>query len=339
MLKQKFIAVLGATLALTFGAAPVMAQTTTTTTPPTTTYSDEASNTAASDQASGRIRGERVRGSRLNDQEQERNMTPEQRRQRPQQRQQTRAPSPEQNIVAAQAIATSLGSSCQVTEANLLGARPEGGDIYEAACATGPGYVFEGTTPPRSTDCVDIAGAAVLLRERDPAADVGLQCLLPANQNAATVIAGYAREAGVPCQVDAGVATAVGRYEIGCANADGYWIERQNNGWLTIPCWDLKIDGQVCRYSTDAESNGAWTAVLAGTDASACAVQQARKVGIDAQRLAVYEIKCAAGDGWMARVDSAGAAKRVQACTDPATNALAGGCQLTTAAPAASASE
>lgn len=336
MLNTKLIAVLGTSLALAISAAPASAQTTTPTTP-STTYSDDASTTAASDAASGRIRGERVSGSRLGaGQEQPRPQTHEQRREAARRNAgRPAAPAPEDFRVAAQAIATGLGNSCQVTEAVLLGARPEGGNMYEAVCASGPGYILEATTPPKASDCVDLAGVAAMMRERDPAADVGLQCVIPANQNTLGVIADYARQAGVSCQVDAGLATAVGRYEIGCANADGYWIERQESAWLKIPCWDLKIEGQTCRFSTEAESNSAWTTVLAGTDASGCEVQQARKIGIDAQRLTVYEVKCAAGDGWMARVDIAGAAKRVQACSDPATAAIAGGCTLTTAAPAA----
>ncbi|HEY1224755.1 MAG TPA: hypothetical protein VGE54_05965 [Brevundimonas sp.] len=334
MLKTKFIAVIGATLALAFAAAPVAAQT-----PPTTAGTPDAEQTE-SEKASGTIRGESVLPGRVGGgrQAQERPQSREQRRDAAR-RGQNQGPTPEQNRAAAQAVAVSLGNSCQVTEASLLGARPEGGNIYEAACATGPGFIFEATTPPRSADCVDLAGAAAMLHERDPAANAGLQCTLPGNQNTLTVIAGYAQQAGVTCQVDAGMATAINRYEIGCANADGYWIERQEGSWAKIPCWDLKIEGQLCRFTTDAEANSAWTGVLAGTAASGCEVQQARKVGIDAQRLAVYEVKCASGDGWMARVDLAGVAKRVQACTDPAVAALAGGCQLTTAAPAAAPTE
>lgn len=325
MLKTKFIAVLGATLALAFSAAPVAAQTTTTTTNTTTSGNSE------SDNASGAIRGERVLPGRIGGgrQEQERPQTREQRREQAR-RGQARGPSPEENRAAAQAVATALGNSCQVTEANLLGARPEGGNIYEAACATGPGYILEATTPPRASDCVDLAGAAAMVRERDPAADPGLQCVIPANQNAVTVIAGYAQQAGVTCQVDAGMATAVGRYEVGCANADGYWVERQDNAWVSIPCWELKVQGQTCRFTTEAEGASVWPTILAGTEASACAVTQVREVGVErtGQRLTIYELKCAAGDGWMARMDAARSVKRLQACSDPATYAVAHGCQL-----------
>jgi len=251
------------------------------------------------------------------------------------------APSPEENRVAAQAIATGLNVGCQVSEATLMGARPEGGNVYEVACASGPGYILINTAPPTASDCVALAGGAAMARERDPAAEVGLQCSMPANQNPLAVITAYAREAGVSCQIDAGMATAVGRYEVGCANADGYWIEKENASapWQVLPCWDLKIEGERCRFTTDAESNSAWAPMLASTEAAGCGVEQVRKVGIDGQRLAVYELKCAGGPGYMVRIDTAGAVKRTHACADPATAAIAGGCTLTTAAPAAAPTE
>ncbi len=322
MLKTNLIAAIGATLALAFVGTPAAAQTT----PP----SDTPARTE-SDVASGIVRGDVVAPGRVGGGRQEENRSRQARPGAPR----ARAATPEENRIAAQAVATALNNSCQVTEAMLLGARPEGGNVFEAVCATGPGYIFIGSTPPSATDCVDLAGGGAMAREKDPAADIGLQCVLPSNQNAVAVIGSYAQLAGVTCQVDAGLAIAINRYEVGCAGADGYWVERQGSDWTKVPCWDLKLDGQTCRFTTDDESNGVWTTVLAGTSAADCAVQQARKVGIDAQRLAVYEVRCASGGGWLARVDMAGQAKRVQACSDPATAGVAGGCTLTTAAPAA----
>jgi len=317
--KTPLIAAVGAALALALSAAPASAQ--------STTVPNDSTTRTESDVASGTVRGETVVPGRIGGGRQEENRSRQARPGRP-----SRGPTPEENRIAAQAVATGLGNSCQVTEALLLGARPEGGNVYEAVCATGPGYIFSATTPPNAADCVDLAGAGAMAREKDPAAEVGLQCTLPANQNAVAVIGGYAREAGVTCQVDAGLAIAVNRYEVGCAGADGYWVERQENGWAKIPCWSLKIEGQTCRFSTEEESNAIWATALTGTNASGCAVQQVRQVGVDAQRLAVYELKCAAGDGWLARLDIAGQAKRVQACSDPLTAGVAGGCQLTTQA-------
>ena len=250
-------------------------------------------------------------------------------------RRQTPPPTPAQNLASAQVVATSAGLTCQVTEAVLRGSSLEGAPLYEAACAAGPGYLLVGSAPPAANDCVALAGAGAIAREKDPAADVGVQCILPANQNGLAVIMSYAQEAGVTCQIDSGMAVAVNTYEVGCVDADGFNIVREAEGWTKTPCWQLAAKNRACRYSTAAETAGAWTAILAGTDASACAVEQARPVGIDGQQLTVYEIKCAVGDGFIARVDAAGAAKRIHPCADPQTAGIGGGCTLTVAAPAA----
>ena len=102
---------------------------------------------------------------------------------------------------------------------------------------------------------------------------------------------------------------------------------------MATPCWDLALQQDTCRYSTEAETMGAWGTVLAGTAAAACDVQEARRVGRDAQGLTVYEVKCGAGDGYFARVGTTYTAQRVHTCAEAAT--IAGGCTLTAAAPVA----
>src|SRR5690606_20487532 len=113
-------------------------------------------------------------------------------------------PTPEENRAAAQALAAAASVACQVTEAQHLGVIGEQIPVYEAACAAGPGYLLIASTPPQANDCVVLAGSAATLRARDPAADVGTQCSLPANTDIARVIAGYARDAGIDCTVDEG---------------------------------------------------------------------------------------------------------------------------------------
>ena len=68
------------------------------------------------------------------------------------------APTAEEIIAAAQIQATAAGAACQVTSANLLGVTPEQIPMYEAACATGPGYILIASTPPQAVDCVLLAG-------------------------------------------------------------------------------------------------------------------------------------------------------------------------------------
>lgn len=257
-----------------------------------------------------------------------------------------RAPTPEANKTAAQALLTAAAIDCQVSEATLLGATAEEHPLYEAICVGAPGYMVVGSTPPQTFNCLELAGQAETSRLRDPTAEVGEQCTLAVNRDPVPLLSGYAREAGIDCAVDQ--AATVGRsipagnliHEIGCADRDGYWVEKVDGAWKTTPCWTLSLqETSKCRYSSAAESLGGWKTVLAGTEAAACDVQQARLVGVDAQRLAIYEVKCGAGDGYFARVGDTHTAQRIHACAAPEAAAIAGGCALTVAPLAATSSE
>lgn len=261
-------------------------------------------------------------------------------------RREAAGPTPAQNLAAAQAIITAANIGCQATEATRLGVTTDEAkaDTYEVLCATGPGYLVIATTPPKTFNCLELASQAMTSRERDPAADVGQQCTLPVNQNPTPVVAAYAVEAGVTCTVDQGA--AIGKntttealiYEVGCTDADGYWIEKEAAGWKVQPCFDLTLQANArCRFTTPAESLLGWKAALEGTSAAACDVQQARRVGRDGQGLSVYEVKCGSGEGYFARLDATTyRAQRAQTCVEAAN--VAGGCTLTqvpAAAPAA----
>lgn len=328
MFHKTLLALISGAMALAlFSAQPAQAQDT----PPDV-------GRTASDDASGAIRGERVLPGRIGGDRNARN-----RRRDRQQEQQERpaAPTPEEIKAATQAMLTAAGVNCQVSDAAILGVTAEQQTTYEAVCASGPGYLAVGSTPPQTFNCLELAGQAETNRLRDPAADVGQQCTLPANQDPVRIIGAYAREAGITCTVDQ--AAAIGRldgnlvYEVGCTDADGYQIEQASTGLNKTPCWARALEGATCRYTTPAENLKAWASVLAGTDAAACQVDQARKVGTDAQGLQVYEVKCSGGEGYFARVGDTFTAQRVHACADAAH--IANGCTLTTVAPAAAVSE
>ncbi len=238
---------------------------------------------------------------------------------------------PAENIAAAQAIATAAANPCQVTEANLLGQTAEGAKSYEAACATGPGYVLIGTTPPQAVDCVLLAGQAEIDRARDPAADVGTQCTIAQNTDVVRVLAAYAVEAGVPCTVDQGA--SVGKastgnliYEVGCNGLDGYWIEKTPTSWTKTECSVIATQNATCRFSTAAEAAATLKARFAGSEAAECDVTQARYMGANANG-AFYEAKCGAGNGIIARFDTAFAVQQVYACE--VAHRIGGGCTMT----------
>lgn len=241
---------------------------------------------------------------------------------------------PEQIKAAAQAQLLAASVTCQVSEATQPGINAEQQLIYEAACAGGPGYILIASTPAQAFNCLELAGTAATARLRDPAADVGQQCLLPANQNGLAIIGGWAREAGVTCTVDEAV--AIGKsdadnvvYEVGCAGADGYWLERVTDSWKLQDCLQIASVGGTCRFTTPQEQAQGFKSKLAGTDAAACDVTQVRLMGSNANGR-FFEAKCAAeGEGYIARLDNAGVAQQVYPCATA--QRIGGGCTLTPA--------
>lgn len=254
-----------------------------------------------------------------------------------------RGPTPEQITASATALAATLQPGCQVTEATLRGKSARGQDIYEAACATGPGYILitaaEAVANPAApavaataADCVDLFGQADLARQRDPAADVGLQCTLPANQNVLGVVTAYAVSAGVTCTIDQGSATGVRNgktvYEVGCEGSDGFWVERQGEGWAATPCLQITSTNGVCRYTTPGEQAATLKGWLAGSEGAACDVTQARYMGANANG-SFFEAKCNDADGLIVRFNTEKAVQQIYPCATA--QRVGGGCKLTEA--------
>ncbi|GAA0630388.1 hypothetical protein GCM10009422_29890 [Brevundimonas kwangchunensis] len=275
-------------------------------------------------QASGAARAEgETRGTRMTRQERGR----------------SRAPSPEQVRAAAQTHLTAAGVTCSLTEAVNPG-RIGTTDVYEVACDSAPGYILMASTPPQAFDCIELAGTAATARAADPAADVGMQCMLPANQNGLQVISAWAQQAGAACTIDQ--AQAVGKrgsdtvYEIGCANADGYWMQKVDGAFALTPCIKVTSQGSTCRFTTPEEIATSFQTKLAGTEAESCQVAQVRLMGGN-ENGEFYEAKCAAeGEGFIARLNAEGVTQQVYACASSAARVIGSGCTLTQvpAAPA-----
>ncbi|RZJ43825.1 MAG: hypothetical protein EON86_04490 [Brevundimonas sp.] len=247
------------------------------------------------------------------------------------------AATPEEIRAAAQAQLTAANVTCELTEATNPGKIGEAA-VYEAACANTEGYILIASTPPQAFGCIELAGTAAITRSRDPNADVGQQCVLPANQNTLAVIGGWARTAGATCTVDE--AQAIGKsddnnmvYEVGCANDNGYWLEKLATGWDLKDCIQVTSMGGACRFTTAEEKNNSFKAKLAGTDAAGCDVSEVRLMGSNGNG-SFYEAKCAAeGQGYIARLNNEGVTQQVYPCATA--QSIGGGCTLTTAAPAA----
>lgn len=278
----------------------------------------------------------------VNDRVNERNERSQRANSRRQQRP-AQGPSPEDIKAKASELAAALQPGCQVTEAIFRGNSARGQGIYEAACATGPGYILitaaeavarpeAPAIPATAADCVDLFGQADREREKDPAVDVGLQCTIPANQDVLKVVSAYAAAAGVACTVDQGSATGVRNektvYEVGCNGVDGYWVEREGSGWAATPCIQIKSMNGACRYTTVAEQAATLKAWLAGSEGSSCDVTEARYMGANPNG-SFFEAKCAAADGLIVRFNNEKAVQQVYPCATA--QRIGGGCKLTEA--------
>lgn len=326
---KKLLAVVGGALALTLAAAsPALAQDYPETPP------QDPGGRSESDNASGSIRGDGVLPGRIGGGRRDRGSRREQQAPTPP------PPTPEEIKASAQALITTAGVDCQVSEATQPGVNATQQAIYEAACTTGPGYIVIAATPPETFNCLELAGTAATARMRDPAADVGQQCLMPANMNGVAVIGGWARDAGVTCSIDEAV--AIGKsdrdnvvYEVGCAGVDGYWLEKVATGWQLQDCLQIASVGGTCRFTTGAEQAAGFKPKLAGTEAAACDVSQVRLMGSNANGR-FYEAKCAAeGEGYIARVNNEGVTQQIYPCATA--QRIGGGCTLTPAPAAAAA--
>jgi hypothetical protein len=247
------------------------------------------------------------------------------------------APSPEQILAAAQEQAALANTGCQVTEAKLLGTTAEQTSVYEVACATGPGYMIESKTPPSATDCVILASSAEKVRAADPAADVGPQCTIAANTDTQKFLREYAQQAGVPCAVDQANVLGASNdgavvYEIGCTDAAGYWIRKSGDAWTKTDCLQVVAESGTCAFTTPAENAALLKSWLAGSEAAACDVVEARLMGRNDNGM-FYEAKCAGADGVIARLNADRVVQQIYPCATA--QRIGGGCTLTPAPAAA----
>ncbi|MDZ4364751.1 hypothetical protein, partial [Brevundimonas sp.] len=251
-------------------------------------------------------------------------------------RRQPPAMTPEEVKAMAQAQAASAGLSCQVTEAQLLGRDAAGKALFETVCESGPGYLILEGTPPIAQNCLELTAAQEAALRANPEAVAAQQCVQPLNLDTVRAVTPLAREAGVPCTVDAGRVIGAGAqgliYEAGCANQDGYTFEKTAAGWETRGCLTYN-NADACRFTTAQEQAAGFATKLAGTTAAACDVQQVLYMGGNANGQ-FYEAKCASGEGYVARIDAQGVAAQIYPCAEA--TGIGDGCTLTpVTAPAA----
>ena len=239
-------------------------------------------------------------------------------------------PDPAKIKADAQAAATAAGLACDVAEASNPG-KAGADQVYEVACADAPGWLIIASATPQAFNCLAIAASVAA------GGQASSQCALPANADGARQMRGYARTLGIACTVDAGawigrVPNEADRYEVGCSDGDGYWVETDLKGkpLRRLECLEVVAAGRNCNFSTAAERIAGFKARLAATPA-ACDVAQVRIAG-DTATDRFYEVACNGASGMMVSFNrTSGGFVQKYDCSVAA--GVAGGCKLG-AAPA-----
>ncbi len=305
MLKKSLVALCGALILSPLYAEPVMAQSRT---------GESANEPPVTDGRS------RTRANRRNAARQPAQMTPE-------------------AIKAEAEAALAAGSTaCTVTDQRMLGMTGENAKLFEVACDSAPGYLVVTSTPPQIIDCVLVDHTAKQMAAQaaaEPAAEGAPAqsqptCELPGNKDIEGFLKGYATQAGVPCTVDQ--ARVMGQsssgaviYEIGCAGADGYWIEKAASGWTKTECLQVLAQKGACGFTTPEEQSATVKSWLTGTEAADCDVQQVRLMGQNANGRFV-ELTCAGSTGIIIRHNAEFAVQQVYPCETA--QAIGDGCNL-----------
>lgn len=158
---------------------------------------------------------------------------------------------PAQVQQAARAAVTQAGVQCEVTAASNPGDTPDGA-VYEVACADAPGWLLVGgAASTQAFNCIALA---------DGADEGSARCDLPGNSDTAAAMKGYIRTLGVDC---ASVEQAVwvgrvgaeyDRYEVQCADGQGYWLEVDLTGRALrgTTCADVATAGGRCLLDAPA---------------------------------------------------------------------------------------
>lgn len=250
-------------------------------------------------------------------------------------RQQAQAPvDPAVVMAEAQTAATAAGLACQVVEANRLGSTPAG-TAFEVACGVGPGFLVVAGETPQAYNCLGLAASA--------ADDTSARCTLPRNADVLAAVRPYVEAANLGCSVDQAawigqVPSGEDRYEIGCANSEGYWIDVAKASTTpseVLPCLEITGGSRSCQFTTKDEQV-AWIAAKYGPSLPAgCTPADVRVAGQN-QQAKFYEVKCGDESGYFVRTLIAdGSFDRTIPCADALS--IGGGCTLvdTSAAVAA----
>ena len=231
-----------------------------------------------------------------------------------------RVPSAEARL-EAQDLAVAAGIACRVGQAQLRGQDRDGAKQYEVTCAAGPGYLLVGGEPPTALDCLALEASF------RSGGSGNARCRIAANRDATSVVARLAAEAGIACRVDNGAVLGKAAdgllYEVGCAGADGYWLERSGGGWSITPCLKVVAQSGTCALTTAREQATTLGSRIAGR-ADCDVVDAAYRGAVEGTDL--YEARCRSSGGVMVRFDSNDRLLAMYACAEATW--IGGGCRF-----------
>ena len=235
----------------------------------------------------------------------------------------------------APALLKTAGITCKLTDAADLGASTvrdaknkyvETVDLYEIACAEGPGYFIytQAKKPPVAIDCIEAVRSG------------HIACMLFGNRHPATGLDPYLKMAGAKCTtqrarfIDQDSTSKVRRYEVACDYGGGYILATplmDGSGPAPVAVDCLQAEA-LCSFTPHVESVAMLAHRVGEALGAGCHVSDARYVGyIEATKRDMYELACQAGhDGVLVELDDKGAVQHSRGCKE--TKLVGGACQL-----------
>jgi hypothetical protein len=250
-------------------------------------------------------------------------------------------------MAEAPAIVQAAGLRCTVAGANFIGSSKGGESLYEVACSDGPGYVLIANadkTLKEGYECLQLRDGNAMNAAAGKANPNPLTCKLPGNANLVANVAKVTASLLPGCQADqarwmgTSVSTKENNYEIGCAGQPGAIVKIAAPGGTTqpsaIPCLKISPEGNAqCEYTSQQEKLAAMQGLVKASNKAACQASDMRYVGSSTtSKEDFYEVKCAAGEGFMLVGNAQGGVARTIECSRA--QGVSGGCTLTDAVAA-----
>lgn len=237
----------------------------------------------------------------------------------------------------AREAARAAGLDCIIGQAREIGDLEDKSTLYEVTCASGPGYLVKNGAVPDKFDCLQLASVAEMKAASGAAPDEGsATCEFAANKDRVAMIKPLAEAAKLNCNIDNAIylgqtEDGAQRYEVGCSDADGYLIETRADGSFSkLPCLATAGTGVGCMYTTKVEQIASIQAILRGTSAPDCDIDDVVSRGGNSSGI-FYEVSCGSKEGFIFRAGSTdGAFQQAYPCA--VATSIDGGCRLGAAA-------